>query len=105
MARIAIDEPSAELRHLFSRVVTSLGHEPVPAAEAPAAHVVLLDPDGRAVPVEPPPGVPVILCSVYSSSEAFDSFGAAAHLVKPFTRADLEHAIGVALDGQPAHAA
>lgn len=105
MARIAIDEPSPELRDLFTRVVKRLGHEPVPAEEALAAQVLLLDPDGRSVPVEPPAGVPVILCSVYSPSPAFERFRATAHLVKPFSRGQLERAIARALGGRAARSA
>lgn len=105
MARVAIDEPSAELRLLFARTVARLGHQPVAAAEALGADAVLLDPDGRDFPAAPPPGVPVILCSVYPPGPAFARFRAVAHLVKPFSREELEGALALALAGGVVNAA
>jgi hypothetical protein len=102
VARVAIDEPDTDLRHLFTRVVERLGHEPVPASEALAAHVLLLDPDGRPPRREPvPSAVPVIVCSIYSSPDRFVDLRPVAHLVKPFTRRDLEEALERALGTLP----
>jgi CheY-like chemotaxis protein len=107
MARIIICEPSTELRVLFAATMARLGHasapctasEPVPAG----ADAILVDVDeGRGAETVAraralTPDLPVIACSIYPRGERSDALSAVAHLVKPFSRIELERAIADAL--------
>jgi CheY-like chemotaxis protein len=109
MARIAVCEPSPELKLLFERAVARLGHEAVPCPHPTADEVpggvdaMLLDCDlgGADLHVEGfrrrHPALPIVTCSIYSPSESVRSLGAVAHLTKPFTRTELERALVKAL--------
>lgn len=107
MARIVICEPSVELRHLFAQMVARLGHVAAvyrdPADALLRADAVLVDVDEESAAADAAairtkaPEIPVIVCSIYPREERPDGLQAVAHLVKPFTRADLERAIGEAL--------
>jgi len=113
MARVLILEPSAELLHLLERSVLRLGHEPVRPArggdEPPDADAVLLDPDldssaeVAAAFRDRHPDVPMIVCSIYPPSEETRRLRPSRHLLKPFTREELERALDAAVRG-PVHA-
>lgn len=111
--RILIAEPSPDVRLLMRWVVARLGHEPV-----------VLDPSMRREPrgidallLEPAmlggielarearrlkPGLPIVICTIGSRDKAASALEPIAHLTKPFARAELERALLVALDAQPA---
>jgi CheY-like chemotaxis protein len=107
MARIVVCESSPELQHLFARTLSRLGHEPTivhsssTAPERTDAMLVDVDADDarrQAAAVHAAtPGLPVIVCSIYPRDAGSDAFAPVAHLVKPFSRADLERAIDDAL--------
>lgn len=109
MARIAVCEPSSELKLLFERAVSRLGHEAVPCCprtvgELPADVDALLldcDPDESVGPAgqlrRRRPDLPIVTCSIYSASPPVRGLGAVAHLTKPFTRAELDQALEKAL--------
>jgi|tagenome__1003787_1003787.scaffolds.fasta_scaffold20449802_2 CheY-like chemotaxis protein len=110
MARIVICESSPELQHLFMRTLTRLGHEPTivhgRAADTAWADAILVDVDSDAVAADAAalqartPELPVIVCSIYPRDARSDAFQPVAHLLKPFTRADLDRAIRGALATQ-----
>jgi CheY-like chemotaxis protein len=100
MARIAISEPSDELRHLFTRVLERLGHEAVDwhDARAAAADAALIDTDGDgAAGASAPVGLPVIVCSIYPPGPDTDHLRPVGHLLKPFSPEQLQRAIGRAI--------
>jgi CheY-like chemotaxis protein len=109
MARIAICEPSTELRHLFEVTVARLGHEPAlcghPEKVCPPADAMLVDVDdgiaaGAAAEARHHTArMPVIVCSIYPRDERSDALHPVAHLLKPFSRPELERAITEALGG------
>jgi CheY-like chemotaxis protein len=112
MARIAVCEPSPELKLLFERAVARLGHEAVPCSHPSADELprgvdaLLLDCDlGGAVLHADGlrrrhPALPIVTCSIYSPSEPVKDLGAVAHLTKPFTRTELDRALVKALADQ-----
>jgi CheY-like chemotaxis protein len=110
MARIVICEPSVELRHLFAQMVARLGHVAAvyrdPGDALLRADALLVDVDEASAEADAEaiqadaPDLPVIVCSIYPREERPDALGAVAHLVKPFTRADLARAIAQALRAQ-----
>src|SRR3954447_20328553 len=107
MARIVVCESSPELQHLFTRTLARLGHEPTivhgPASDSDWADAVLVDVDSDAMAGAATalhahaPELPVIVCSIYPRDARSEAFEPVAHLLKPFTRADLDRAIGEAL--------
>jgi CheY-like chemotaxis protein len=107
MARIVICEPSVELRHLFAQMVARLGHVAAvyrdPRDALLRAEAMLVDVDEETAAADAAdiqaqaPDLPVIVCSIYPREQRSGSLRAVAPLVKPFTRADLEKAIGEAL--------
>jgi hypothetical protein len=107
MARIVIWEPRAELRDLFEATVAQMGHEPTLSGElrdwSPAADAFLVDVDeeGAAEAVAramaDAPGLPLIACSIYPRGERPMGLEPVAHLVKPFSRPELERAIAEAV--------
>ena len=106
MARIIVCESSPELQHLFERTLARLGHEPTIVhssftGDRADAMLVDVDDDGarrQAAAVHAAaPGLPVIVCSIYPRDAGSDAFAPVAHLVKPFSRIDLERAIDHAL--------
>lgn len=106
MARVLICEPHRELLHLLERAVSRLGHEPLPwSGDSTAAELLLLDTDDdRAVACgerlrTSRPDLPVVALSIYSPSPTPPRLEPVAHLLKPFTRAELERAIATALGG------
>jgi hypothetical protein len=72
----------------------------------PAVDALLLDCDSRnAIPRAGGlrrrlPALPIVTCSIRSSSEVVRGLGAVAHLTKPFTRTELDRALVKALDEQ-----
>jgi CheY-like chemotaxis protein len=107
MARIVVCESSPELQHLFLRTLARLGHEPTivqgPSVDTAWADAMLVDVDSDAVAANAAalhagaPDLPVIVCSIYPRDARSEAFEPVAHLLKPFTRLDLDRAIGEAL--------
>jgi CheY-like chemotaxis protein len=109
MARIAVCEPFPELLLLFERAVRRLGHEAVPCRHTPdavaAEHVdaLLIDCDLGGATLHADElrrasgEIPVITCSIYSAGADVQALDPVAHLVKPFTRAQLDRALERAL--------
>jgi len=108
MAKVLIAEPSADVRALLERAIVRLGHEPVvhdsrlPASEDDI-DVLLLEPAfngglelahvlraGR-------PGLAIVICSIFPPSRQLNQLGAVAHVLKPFQRDTLEHALTAAV--------
>jgi CheY-like chemotaxis protein len=107
-ARIAIAEPSPEVRTLIEAVVRELGHEPVavePGGELPPCDVLVAEPgsplgrDAAARLRAERPGTPLVLVSIYPRGPETAALAPAAHLLKPFRLADLEAALRDAVAG------
>jgi hypothetical protein len=112
MAKIAVCEPYPELLVLFERAVSRLGHEAVPCRhegdllDAPDVDALLIDCDLGATPhpeeLRRAAGdVPVVTCSIYSAGDEIRALDPVAHLVKPFTRVQLDRALVQALGTGP----
>ena len=112
MARVLIAEPSADVRALLERSIVRLGHEPVVHDrrlddDAEAADVLLLEPafNGglelararRALH----PELPILICSIFPPSPQLQELGPVAHVLKPFQRDTLEHALATAVAAAP----
>jgi len=106
MARILIVEPHPEVRDLFVRIVSRLGHEPVvhdgETEEPHDLDVVLLEPvhwDGVEIArsAQRRSGARVVCVSISPPSEETLALGS-AYLLKPFSLADLERALLSALE-------
>jgi two-component SAPR family response regulator len=109
MARIAVCEPYPELLVLFERAVSRLGHEAVPCRHEPdliaadGVDALLIDCDlgGATLHAEElrrvAGDVPIVTCSIYSAGDDVRALDPVAHLVKPFTRVQLDRALMEAL--------
>ena len=110
MARILIVEPHADVRALFEHVVRRAGHEPVVAerngASPTEVDAAVIEPgdDGalaiarslRAL------GRPVVFASIFPAELETLELEPAAYFVKPFSLAELEHALVLLVPPQPA---
>ena len=111
MARILINEPHPEVRRLLTRMVLRLGHEPVARTEMTPNYLNGID----LVIVEPAaplgalmakatrrldPSLPIVCASVATPPQIGVQFS--AWLLKPFTQAQLAHAIENVLAGDDA---
>ena len=110
MSQILVLEPDPEIRTLYERAITRLGHEPAFAngdlSAVADVDVVLVEPGS------PPdldiaqalrarrPTVPIVCASIYPAN----GFGLdpVAFLEKPFRLSALEHAIGCAISARDA---
>ena len=105
MSQILVLEPDPEIRTLYERAITRLGHRPAFAddglSELGDVDVVLVEP-GSAPDLDlaqtlraERPTVPIVCASIYPAN----GFGLdpVAFLEKPFRLSALEHAIGRAL--------
>ena len=106
MARILIIEPHAEVRDLLARVVTRMGHEPVPSTgrgedDLSGIDVVLLEPAAwEGVDVARAAkscGATIVGVSIFPASEEVGELQPVAYLLKPFSLAELEQAIAAAV--------
>ncbi len=111
MAQVLISEPHADVRRLFERMVTRLGHDPV-AVKAlnddivAAADVLLVE------PAEPAgaslarlvqrlrPSLPIVCVSIAPPTVELGLIPT-AYLLKPFSLAELSAALDAALAGSP----
>jgi len=92
--------------HLLERAVSRLGHEQLPCrGDSDTAELLLVDTDddralacGERLRTERP-DLPVVALSIYPPGPAPARLDPVAHLLKPFTRAELERAIATALAG------
>lgn len=92
--------------HLLERAVTRLGHELLPCrGHSETAELLLVDADddralayGERLRTERP-DLPIVALSIYPPEPGPARLDPAAHLLKPFTRAELERAIATALAG------
>ena len=108
MARVLIAEPSADVRALLERAVRRLGHEPVvhqrQADERRAdADVLLLEPafnggvELARTLREDRPRLAIVICSIFPPSPELSELSPVAHVLKPFQRDALEHALTAAV--------
>lgn len=115
MARILIVDPSSEISELLAHAVNRLGHEPVFAGslgteEMAAPDVALIEPAFRETFAlagrlrESLPELPIVCLSVYPKSVAVAALQPIAYLLKPFTLAELEQTLRLALDSTLAQA-
>lgn len=106
MARILIGEPFPEVSQLLVHVLSRLGHEPVLAPAdgraVPVPDVFLFEPDSaeqleraRALRSRAPE-LPLVVCSILPPTEATRALSPAAHVLKPFRRAELAAAVALA---------
>jgi CheY-like chemotaxis protein len=116
MARILISEPHDEVRRLLERMVTRLGHEPIPVGipapqQLQSADVLVVEPAAPTGAVLAQaacivnPSLPLICASVTASPPELAELGVVftAALVKPFTAEQLRVAIEEALCAQSPH--
>jgi len=113
MARVLIAEPSADVRALLERSIVRLGHEPVvhdrrtTEAEAAEADVLLLEPafNGGLELAQSlrdlRPALPIVICSIFPPSPQLQRLDPVAHVLKPFQRDSLEHALTAAVAAAP----
>jgi len=104
MGRVLISEPDPEVRDLLSRVVTRLGHEAVFDGEAPETlDVIVLEPidsaglDRVRLIRKRCPEVRIVCASIEQPTEASSGLQPVAHLLKPFSLAELEGTLEQAL--------
>jgi DNA-binding response OmpR family regulator len=108
VARVLISESSPDVRKLLMTLVDRMGHEGVIAdsvdrALVEGADVLLVEPGGRSSLVfaqrvrTERPELPIICISIYPPSAESRLLRPVAHLIKPFTLAELEAAIDSAL--------
>jgi CheY-like chemotaxis protein len=106
MEKILIIEPHEEVRELFARIVTRIGHEAVAAAggELPASGIgaAIVEPAAEggleAVCALREAGIPVVCVSIYPPPPAdVIALDPVAYLLKPFSLTELEHALHAAL--------
>jgi CheY-like chemotaxis protein len=117
VATILIQDPYPEIRELVRRVVIRLGHETIDEEEARAnperVDAVVLEPSMlrgltlTRILKEINPRLPVVINSVYPAGQLgeceveVEALRPSAHLLKPFTLAQLSSAIELALEGIP----
>jgi CheY-like chemotaxis protein len=110
VSQILVLEPDPEIRTLYERAITRLGHRPAFANGDPSAvvdvDVVLVEPGSppdldiaQALRAERPT-LPIVCASIYPAN----GFGLdpVAFLEKPFRLSALEHAIGRAISAREA---
>jgi two-component SAPR family response regulator len=108
MAKVLIAEPSADVRALLERSIVRLGHEAVTldrsrAIEGREADVLLLEPafnggvELAQLMRSSQPELAIVICSIYPPSPELSELSPVAHLLKPFQRDALEHALTAAV--------
>lgn len=109
MAKVLIAEPSADVRALLERSIVRLGHEPVTldrsqaATTTEAVDVLLLEPafNGGVELAERlrsvRPQLAIVICSIFPPSVELSQLDPVAHVLKPFGREALEHALTAAV--------
>jgi two-component SAPR family response regulator len=108
MAKVLIAEPSADVRALLERSIVRLGHEAVTldrsrAIEGGEADVLLLEPafnggvELAQLMRSSQPELAIVICSIYPPSPELSELSPVAHLLKPFQRDALEHALTAAV--------
>ena len=105
MSAILVLEPDPEIRTLYERAITRLGHRPAFAedgvVELGDVDVVLVEPGSpRDLDIAQTlraerPALPIVCASIYPANGF--GLGPVAFLEKPFRLSALEHAIGCAL--------
>jgi len=112
VARILIIEPHADIRSLFEHVVRRAGHEPVVVevngCGPPEVDAAVIEPGhGQGLAIARrlrELGCPFVFTSIFPAEQEMLDLEPAAYFVKPFALAELEHALGAALERQPAAA-
>ncbi|HEY4279575.1 MAG TPA: hypothetical protein VGM91_15220 [Conexibacter sp.] len=108
MAKVLIAEPSADVRALLERAIVRLGHQPIvhdrnSSQDEAGADVLLLEPAFNGglelahVLRESQPDLAIVICSIFPPSPQLNELGAVAHVLKPFQRETLEHALAAAV--------
>jgi CheY-like chemotaxis protein len=108
---VLIAEPSPDVRLLLRHAVEHVGFIPVELtsrarADPSSVDVMLLEPAMRGGPElaliarRLQPGLPIIICSIYSATPELAALEPVDYLVKPFRREELEQALRQAA---PAH--
>jgi CheY-like chemotaxis protein len=107
MASVLVVEPHAEVRELLVRIVRRLGHEAlVHDGRSPSGRehvdVVILEPaqEGSLEAVEPlvrEQRAALVCVSIFPATERTAALAPVAHLQKPFSLAELEHALAAAV--------
>jgi CheY-like chemotaxis protein len=104
VGRILICEPDPEVRELLRRVVERRGHEAIlePNGLRDLAAVVLEPSDVVSVEVAQAarardPGLPIVCASIDPPTAGSRRLAPVAHVVKPFTLAELDRALAAAL--------
>lgn len=112
MPRVLVVEPDAEIRELFSNMLTRLGHDPLAAdpdrGTLPDCDVVLLEPAwelGTALVrslLRDRPSLPVVAASIFPPHRLAEvDVTPVSHLTKPFTLVQLSEAIAGAFTRRP----
>jgi CheY-like chemotaxis protein len=101
MARILVIEKDAAVRRLLMLQLGRLGHEPIVDRAGSPIDLAVVEPNGpgafdaaRALARR---AVPLVFVSTEPRSRSTDAIEPKAHLVKPFTRAQLQQAVAQAL--------
>lgn len=109
MAKVLIAEPSADVRALLERSIVRLGHEAVTLDRSRAdggdgeVDVLLLEPafNGGVELAQllrsSQPQLAIVICSIFPPSPELSELSPIAHVLKPFQRDALEHALSAAV--------
>lgn len=103
MARVLIDDPSADVRELLARLVTLLGHQALTAPDGDLPDVLVFEPADRTASDrarllrELAPMLPLVICSIDEPTPRTRALRPAAYVLKPFRRAEIETALAAAL--------
>jgi CheY-like chemotaxis protein len=108
VARVLVAEPEPDLRLLAEQALLELGHEPVaPDAQrvGDAVDVLLLAPSDQTLALtyelrRRHPQLPIVCVATHAPNEEVRRLRAAAHLLKPYTLAELQQALARALDAR-----
>jgi CheY-like chemotaxis protein len=112
VARILILDPHSDVRELIGQVVEHAGHEPLLTLDASVPVDALVVEPASAPMCELAKGVlaawpetPVVCVSIAAPTDAGRGLRPAAHVLKPFSLAELTRALGAALAARQARSA
>jgi DNA-binding response OmpR family regulator len=114
VTRVLIAEPSPDVRLLLRHAVKHVGFDPVELTarertDPSSVDVILLEPALRGglelarTARRMRPGLPLVICSIYSATPEMAALDPVAYLVKPFRREELEQALLLAAAPAPRH--